>query len=85
LPLLAIAAIVIVAQVAGAQTFAALKTTSVTQAAPTLQDNAAVLVNIDSFLRAETDYNFQKKVDQVGFGQIGHLRQPPSIDNQPVG
>lgn len=46
--------------------------------------NQKVSVNIDNFLRAESDYNFQKKVDLGYFGKIGHLRQPPDIDNQPV-
>jgi hypothetical protein len=55
------------------------------QTPPPAQDiNQTVPVNIDNFLRAETDYNFQNKVDLVGFGKIGHLREPVSIDNQPV-
>jgi hypothetical protein len=35
----------------------------------------AVLVNIDNFIRAETDMYFGKKVQEGGLGQLFHSRQ----------
>jgi len=45
---------------------------------------AAEHVTPDNFTRAETDYNFKKKVDGGYFGKIGHVREPVSIDKQLV-
>jgi len=45
---------------------------------------AAELVTPDNFRRAESDYNFQKKVDAGMFGKFGHDRVPASIDKQMV-
>jgi hypothetical protein len=44
----------------------------------------AVPVNIDNFIRAETDMYFGKKVQEGGLGQLFHSRQMAAIDNQSV-
>jgi hypothetical protein len=46
--------------------------------------SAPVRVTPDNFRRAESDYNFKKKVDAGMFGKFGHDRVPASIDKQMV-
>jgi len=46
--------------------------------------SAPVHVTPDNFKRAESDYNFKKKVDAGMFGKFGHDRVPASIDKQMV-
>ena len=41
-------------------------------------------VTPDNFRRAETDFNFKKKVDEGMFGKFGHVREPAPIDEQLV-
>jgi len=41
-------------------------------------------VTPDNYRRAETDFNFKKKVDEGMFGKIGHVREPAPIDKQLV-
>jgi len=45
---------------------------------------AAELVTPDNFRRAESDFNFKKKVDEGMFGKFGHVRTPAPIDKQLV-
>lgn len=45
---------------------------------------AGTPVNIDNFVRAETDFYLNKRADAGYFGQLMHLRNPVDIDNQPV-
>ncbi len=42
------------------------------------------IVTVDNFVRAETDMTLQRYVDQGGFGQFVHIRQPVPIDKQDV-
>jgi hypothetical protein len=46
--------------------------------------SAGELVTPDNFNRAETDFNFKKKVDDGMFGKFGHVREPAPIDKQVV-
>jgi hypothetical protein len=46
--------------------------------------SAAELVSPDNFNRAESDFNFKKKVDEGMFGKFGHVREPAPIDKQLV-
>jgi hypothetical protein len=48
------------------------------------QSGAAELVTPDNFNRAESDFNFKKKVDEGMFGKFGHVREPAPIDKQLV-
>jgi hypothetical protein len=41
-------------------------------------------VNIDNFVRAETDTYFRKRVEQGSLGKFVHDREPAPIDRQPV-
>ena len=41
-------------------------------------------VNVDNFVRAETDLTFKRYVDQGAFGKFFHIRQPTPIDKQDV-
>ena len=41
-------------------------------------------VNIDNFVRAETDHYLQQRADNGFFGHIKHIREPVSLDKQPV-
>jgi len=41
-------------------------------------------VTPDNFRRAESDFNFKKKVDEGMFGKFGHVREPAPIDKQLV-
>lgn len=45
---------------------------------------AAEHVSPDNFNRAESDFNFKKKVDDGMFGKLGHNREPAPIDKQYV-
>ena len=45
---------------------------------------AAEPVTPDNYRRAETDFNFKKKVDEGMFGKFGHVREPAPIDKQLV-
>jgi len=45
---------------------------------------ATELVTTDNFRRAESDFNFKKKVDEGMFGKFGHVREPAPIDKQLV-
>ena len=45
---------------------------------------AATKVNLDNFIRAETDMYFTKKVDEAGIGHLNHSRTPPPVENQPI-
>jgi hypothetical protein len=45
---------------------------------------AAEPVTPDNFKRAESDFNFKKKVDEGMFGKFGHVRTPAPIDKQLV-
>jgi hypothetical protein len=44
----------------------------------------AELVTPDNFKRAESDFNFKKKVDEGMFGKFGHVREPAPVDKQLV-
>jgi len=46
--------------------------------------SAAEPVTPDNYLRAESDFNFKKKVDEGMFGKFGHVREPAPIDRQVV-
>jgi hypothetical protein len=46
--------------------------------------NAAEPVTIDNYCRAETDGYLQKRADDGHFGRIKLLREPVTVDNQPV-
>jgi hypothetical protein len=55
--------------------------------------SAALVANIgvarervtpDNFNRAESDFNFKKKVDDGMFGKFGHVREPAPIEKQLV-
>lgn len=46
--------------------------------------NAAEPVTPDNYRRAESDFNFKKKVDEGMFGKFGHVREPAPIDKQLV-
>jgi hypothetical protein len=46
--------------------------------------DAAETVNVDNFVRAETDLTFKRYVDQGAFGKFFHIRQPTPIDKQDV-
>lgn len=46
--------------------------------------DAAETVNVDNFVRAETDLTFKRYVDQGAFGKFLHIRQPTPIDKQDV-
>jgi hypothetical protein len=50
-------------------------------AAPAL---AAQPVNIDNFIRAETDFHMKSAVDQGCFGKLCHSRGPVPVDRQTV-
>lgn len=41
-------------------------------------------VTIDDFVRAETDHYLQLRADNGFYGRIQHIREPVSVDNQPV-
>ena len=43
-----------------------------------------VSVNVDNFVRAETDHYLQLRADDGFYGRIKHIREPVSVDNQPV-
>lgn len=45
---------------------------------------AAEPVNIDNFVRAESDHYFKAKADDGFFGKIKHIREAPAIDHQLV-
>jgi hypothetical protein len=45
---------------------------------------AATQVNLDNFIRAESDTYFKKKVDEAGIGRLNHSRTPPPVENQPI-
>lgn len=47
---------------------------------------AADPVNVENFTRAETDHMLETnlKMNKIKVGEIGHVRQPTSIDKQPV-
>jgi hypothetical protein len=45
---------------------------------------AQVPVTIDTFVRADTDHYFKKRVDSGALGQFVHDREPTPIDKQPV-
>ncbi len=49
---------------------------------PTVQ--AAEMVTVDTFVRAETDTTFKRFATTGGFGQFTHVRQPTPIDKQSV-
>jgi hypothetical protein len=46
--------------------------------------NAAEPVTPDNYRRAESDFNFKKKVDEGMFGKFGHVREPAPINRQLV-
>ena len=46
--------------------------------------DARVKVNVDNFVRAETDTAIRKSYDQVGLGKFGHLRTLTPLDKQAV-
>ena len=50
------------------------------------ESTQTVRVNIDNFVRAETDHMIRAnmKAFNVGLGQFAHLREPTKPDNQPV-
>ncbi|WP_424990916.1 hypothetical protein [Fluviibacterium sp. S390] len=52
--------------------------------APTLA--MAERVTVDNFVRAESDYNIRANMDafDFGLGELKHLRDPISPDNQPT-
>lgn len=41
-------------------------------------------VNVDNFVRAETDEQLRSIVDSGGFGRLFHRREPPSPDDQSI-
>ena len=41
-------------------------------------------VNLDNFIRAETDHYLRLREKSGFFGHIQHIREPVSVDNQPV-
>jgi hypothetical protein len=44
----------------------------------------AEVVNLDTFIRAEADTYFQKKVEEAGgIGRLHHSRTPPPVEKQP--
>ncbi|RQO57185.1 hypothetical protein DBR47_15205 [Paucibacter sp. KBW04] len=45
---------------------------------------ATVPVNVDSFVRAETDRYFKKRFEQGAFGKLHHERGPVDVDKQLV-
>lgn len=45
---------------------------------------ATETVNVDNYIRAETDNYFKEKADAGAFGKFGHERQPPSLDKQAI-
>jgi hypothetical protein len=45
---------------------------------------AAEPVTLDTFVRAETDTAIRLVYDRVGLGKFMHVRQPTSLDDQPV-
>jgi hypothetical protein len=50
------------------------------------ESEATVSVNLDNFVRAESDHMFRASMESNGvdFGQFMHLREPTTPDNQPV-
>lgn len=56
-----------------------MSTAKQTATAPT-----TVHVNVENFIRAETDMYFAKSVNDGGLGKLTHLRQLADIDNQTV-
>ena len=46
--------------------------------------DAPIQVNIDNFVRAETDTAIRNVSDQVGFGKFLHIRTPTPLDKQTV-
>ena len=50
------------------------------------ENEALVSVNLDNFVRAESDHMIHVNMESngVGFGQFTHLREPTTPDNQPV-
>ena len=48
------------------------------------QTNAAELVTVDNFERAETQRTMQDYVNLGGFGKFHHIRKPVPIDAQAV-
>lgn len=51
---------------------------------PHAQAQAPIPVNVDNFVRAETDMYFSNSVRDGGFGKFHHNRQPFAIDHQSV-
>jgi hypothetical protein len=45
---------------------------------------AAIPVNVDNFVRAESDLYFQGIAKDNGFGKFNHFREPSPLDNQTV-
>lgn len=45
---------------------------------------AAERVTVDNFTRAETDHYLKLRADAGFFGKIQHIRDPITVDNQPV-
>jgi hypothetical protein len=45
---------------------------------------SSVPVTVDNFIRAESDLYFSRIVEDGGFGQLHHLREPAAIDHQVV-
>jgi hypothetical protein len=41
-------------------------------------------VNVDNFIRAETDHYLKQRADNGYFGKIKHIREPVSVKDQPV-
>jgi hypothetical protein len=47
--------------------------------------DAVEAVNLDTFIRAEADTYFKKKVEEAGgIGRLNHSRTPPPVENQPI-
>ena len=44
----------------------------------------AITVNVDNYIRAETDLTFKRYAALGGFGKLGHVRVPVPIDQQGV-
>ena len=43
-----------------------------------------MFVNVDNFVRAETDHYLQLRANDGFFGRVKHIREPVSVDSQPV-
>jgi hypothetical protein len=47
-------------------------------------ERVPIPVTIDTFVRAETDHYFAKRVEQGALGQFVHDREPTPVDRQPI-